>query len=163
MKSGFPELKGEPGWSEVWPFPFWEARRSFTGPAGMEEVGMRYFKTAEGALVAKIWFGPSAEGAPGRAHGGALLTVLDEAMGAAAWVAGIPVLTARLETAFRRGVPLAVELLAETKLLQTGGRTLRIEGSITDRAGTLYAQANGVFARLTAGQVKTIFSRVTPA
>jgi len=153
-----PELQGEPGWTEVWPFPFKEARRSFTGLAGMHGVAIRYFKRgSDGSLAAKVWFGPGTEGAPGRLHGGGTLTVLDEAIGGAAWVAGYPVLTARLDTRFRAGVPLGEVLIVETKLLRVGGRTVKAWGRLVGREGLCHAEAEGVFARLSPDKVRDIF------
>lgn len=149
-----PELTAEAGWSAVWPFPFNEAKRSFTGPAGIEGLALKYFKRADGDLVAKLWLGRSTEGAPRRAHGGALLTVLDEAMGAAAWVAGLPVLTARLTTTFRRGAPLERELLIETRVTRKGGTTVKVDGRIVDADGVVYTEATGVFARISPDSIR---------
>ena len=79
------------------------------------------------------------------AHGGSILSALDEALGAAAWRAGHKVLTARLTTHFRKGVPLGAELLVETKLLDARLRSVELEGRLVDREGVVYAEADGLF------------------
>lgn len=46
------------------------------------------------------------QGAPGLAHGGILATALDDVLGCLNWLIGLPVVTGRLETEFRRPVPV---------------------------------------------------------
>ncbi|HYN74775.1 MAG TPA: hotdog fold domain-containing protein, partial [Candidatus Limnocylindria bacterium] len=59
--------------------------------------------------------------APGLAHGGLLSTAFDESMGALNWLTRTPAVTARLETDFRRPVPV--------------GSTLHIDAAITGMEG----------------------------
>src|SRR5581483_3148804 len=99
-------------WQPVEPFPFAAARKTFTGPTAKKDlVKLRYFKKPDGSLVGVAEFGPLSEGAPGHVHGGMILTVLDEALGAAAWVAGHHAMTVHLETQFRASVPVNADLL----------------------------------------------------
>ena len=66
-----------PGWRPVQPFPFAEARRAFTGPASAQApVRIAYYQRPDRSLAAVARFQPVCEGAPGHAHGGAVLTVL---------------------------------------------------------------------------------------
>jgi len=148
-----------PGWAEAHPFPFEAARRSFTGAGeskGLIEVRY-YLREEDRLLAATVLFGPRAEGAPRRVHGGAVLAVLDEAMGAAAWIAGHPVVTVRLEAAFRKGVPLSTGLLVETRLERADRRIVRVAGRLVDPEGTLYAEARGAFMRLTGAGLGKVF------
>ncbi len=70
------------------------------------------------------------QGAPGLAHGGLLACAFDEALGAVSALLREPVVTARLETHFRRPVPV--------------GSTLHIVARIDARAGRkLYLSADG--------------------
>lgn len=79
-------------------------------------IRVRYFKRErDGALVGKVWFGPGAEGPPGHAHGGSMAAVLDEALGAAAWMSGHPVVAAKLVTVFRRMLPLGTSCFLKLK------------------------------------------------
>ena len=139
----------EPSWIEVEPFPFLEARLPFTGPTRKRDfISIRYFRRPEGALTAIAYFGPMSEGAPGQVHGGAVLTVLDEALGAAAWHAGHPVLTVRLNTEFRKPVATGVEVLVDISVGQKRHRLLSVEGKLVGHSGEVYAQAHGRFMEL---------------
>lgn len=144
---------------DVKPFPDKASRRSFTGESlEAERIALRYVTRGPGGpLSALVRFGAGSEGAPKRAHGGAVLTVLDEAMGAACWVRGMPVLTARLSAAFRRGVPLEADLVVETAIVRETARLIFVSGRLVDAAGGLYAEAEGSFARLRPDQVKATF------
>jgi acyl-coenzyme A thioesterase PaaI-like protein len=166
-----PALAPEPGWTEVWPFPFGAARRTFTGSAlEHERIAIRYFRrgpeipggSGQGPLVAKVWFGPGAEGAPGHVHGGGLLSVLDEAMGAASWIAGHPVMTVRLNATFRLSVPLRTEFIVETKLGAPGRRIVPAEGRLISPDGTLYVEAQASFIRLSESKLRDVFKLPRP-
>ena len=143
-------------WPEVEPFPFAGARRAFTGrppAAGKDDservIPVRYFRRpGDQKLVALVRFTERVEGAPGQAHGGAILTVLDEALGAAAWVEGHPVFTVRLASEFRVSVPIPSELLVETELYKTHSRLVWVRGELVGRDGTRFASADGRFFKL---------------
>jgi acyl-coenzyme A thioesterase PaaI-like protein len=154
-----PALEPEPGWTEVHPFPFAAARRTFAAEGRAADLlSRRYFRReADGALVAKVWFGPRSEGAPGHVHGGGLLTALDEALGAACWMLGYPVMTARLNTVFRRPVPVGTTLLVETAVAHVRARALTVTGRILDRKGRVYVEGKGTFIRLSPAKVEQIF------
>jgi acyl-coenzyme A thioesterase PaaI-like protein len=99
------------------------------------------------------------EGAPGLVHGGAILTALDVALGAATWVAGLPSLTVRLETEFRKAVPLDAKLLAVTRVGVLRSRMALVEGELLGADGTVFASAKGRFMRLDAASQRRIFGR----
>lgn len=150
----------EPDWTPVDPFPFADARGAFGGATRDPKfVSLRYFRRPDGALIALARLGPTALGAPGRAHGGATLTILDEALGAACWLAGHRVLTARLTADFRKGVPVPSELLVETKLGALRHKLVPVEGRLVGPDGTVYATAEGRFLVLSAEAQASIFGR----
>jgi acyl-coenzyme A thioesterase PaaI-like protein len=149
-----------PDWKPVQPFPFAEARKMFTGPTSLEGlVSLRYFLRPDKTLTALATFGPLSEGAPGRVHGGMILTVLDEALGAAAWVAGHRGPTIRLETDFRAAVPVNAQLLVETRVVALRHRVAFVEGKLLGPGGTLYAQAKGRFLVLGDAERQRMFGQ----
>ncbi len=152
----------EPGWTHVEPFPSVEAGRAFTGERQRQFLTLRYYKRPDGSLAAVASFGPLSEGAPGRAHGGAILTALDEALGAAAWNAGHRVLTARLTTEFRRSVPLGAKLLVETRLAGARLRIADLEGRLIDGEGLVYAVAWGRFMEPPPDVAAKLFGKPKP-
>lgn len=62
------------------------------------------------------------QGAPGLAHGGLLSTAFDEALGALNWLLLAPAVTARLETDFRRPVPVGSVLHIDAWIVGQEGR-----------------------------------------
>ncbi len=150
----------EPDWKPVQPFPFAAARGAFAGMTSSEgRIVLRYFRRPDGGLVATAEFGTLSEGAPGLVHGGAILTALDEALGAAAWLAGRRCMTARLTTEFRKGTPLGAELLVVTRLVASRRRLVDLTGELVGPDGTVYAAAHGRFMELDEAQLKRIFGR----
>lgn len=150
-----------PDWEAVRPFPFSAARSAFAGLTTDEgRLKLDYFvRPPDRTLVAVAQFGPRAEGAPGLVHGGLILTVLDEALGAACWVAGHPSLTVELSTKFRRSVPLSARLLVETKVTSNRHRLVTAEGSLRGPDGTVFASAVGSFMHLREETQRSIFGR----
>ena len=148
----------ESDWKTVQPFPFAAARGAFAGMTSSEgRIVLRYFKRPDGSLVATAEFGPLSAGAPGLVHGGAILTALDEALGAAAWLTGRRCMTARLTTEFRKGTPLGAELLVVTRIVASRRRLIDLTGELINPAGTVYAAAHGRFMELEDSQFRRIF------
>jgi uncharacterized protein (TIGR00369 family) len=86
------------------------------------------------------------EGAPGFAHGGALATLLDDALGTLLVVLQRPAVTANLSIDYRApvfiGRPLELEAWAES----IDGRKLHLAGKIIDaESGKLVAEGTALF------------------
>ncbi len=62
------------------------------------------------------------QGAPGLAHGGLLTAAFDDALGSLNWLLAAPAVTARLETDFRRPVPVGSTLHIEAHVVGVKGR-----------------------------------------
>ncbi len=114
-------------------------------------------------MVAVADFGPRAEGAPGLVHGGMILTVLDEALGAACWVAGHPSLTVRLNTEFRLSIPLTTRCLVETRVTAARHGLMSASGQVRCAQGKVYASAEGRFMRLDDTAYAKLFGRPATA
>jgi len=104
---------------------------------------------APAALLARVWFGPKAEGPPGHAHGGSMAAVLDEAMGLAVWLAHRAAVAAHLETDFRHPIPLGSTVTAHTTVGPVeGSGKARATARLVGDDGTVYAEGSAVFVLL---------------
>ena len=64
------------------------------------------------------------QGAPGLAHGGLLSTAFDESLGFLNWLIQTPAVTGRLETDFRRPVPVGATVHIEARMTGRSGRKI---------------------------------------
>ncbi|MBI2834146.1 MAG: PaaI family thioesterase [Acidobacteria bacterium] len=156
-------LPGEAGWTPVDPFPPRVGEGSFvSGRSDGSLLLVRYFRRdADGALVGKVRFGPKAEGPPGCAHGGSAAALLDEAMGAAAWLSGLAVVAARLCVDFREMMPLLTEATFEARVDKVDGRKVETTALLHDGRGRTYAEATGLFITLLPEQLDGFHARAT--
>lgn len=145
-------LDPEAGWQPLPPAAELAGTRSFvSGAPSSDRLRVRYFtRDDDRSVVGKVWFGPLAEGPPGHAHGGAIAAVLDEAMGAAAWLNGHPVVAAELATHFHALVPLSTVVCFEASLASVEGRKVRTRAVLRDLHGVAYATAEALFIELAA-------------
>ncbi len=133
------------GCRPIRPFPALVTSRSFVSddPTG-DRLRVAYFRRGEEpGVVAKAWFGPGAEGPPGHAHGGSVAAVLDEALGAAAWVVGHPVVVARLAIDMREMVPIGTDATVEAAVVAVDGRKVVCRARMTNGA-TVYAEGEAI-------------------
>lgn len=124
--------------------------RSFvSGDPGGARLRIRYFRrSADGALLGNVWFGPDAQGPPGHAHGGSMAAVLDEAMGASAWLSGHAVVAAQITIQFRRMLPLGTIARLEAWVDVVNGRKVTTRGRLVDDRGETFAEGEGLFIQL---------------
>jgi len=94
--------------------------------------------------VLRITLGPAFEGAPGRAHGGAVAALIDEVMGFVLSINATPAYTGRLTITYRAPTPLGVEIEMRAKLRSRQGRKLLIEAEAR-HGDTLLALGEGLF------------------
>lgn len=134
------DLSGEAGW-----IPFdaqsvmGESLRFISCDPDGNRFRVRYYRTGEQQLRARIWFGPETSGPPGHAHGGAIAAVLDEVFGLSAWVAGYPVVVGNLNVNFRNLLPLELVITVESRILSVEGRKVLLHGRICN-GETVYAE-----------------------
>jgi acyl-coenzyme A thioesterase PaaI-like protein len=162
---GAPEVVPEPGWTPIEPFRLEGGAGSFvTGNAEGDRLRVRYFqRSGDHHLMGRAWFGPGAQGPPGHAHGGAIAAVLDEAMGAAAWVAGHIAVAARLDTSFQRMVPLGTDATLEAWVEREEGRKIWTTGRLLDGAGEPFALASGLFIDLPPERFQPLLQKAAAA
>jgi acyl-coenzyme A thioesterase PaaI-like protein len=164
LRAAPPPLSVPDDWQPLEPLRIEGGRGSFvSGEAGNPRLRVAYFRRGDGRLVGRAWFGPGALGPPGHAHGGAIAAVLDEAMGAAAWQAGLIGVAASLGTDFRRMLPLGTDAVLEAWVEEHHGRKVHTAGRLTGDDGTLFAEARALFVRLDPERDRGMLERVAHA
>ncbi len=88
--------------------------------------------------------GASAVGPPGRAHGGVVASILDEALGRAMTKAGRTGMTVTLDVTLAKAVPLGTELEITGGVVSTDGRKTYAEAAVLVD-GTVLATGKGLF------------------
>jgi acyl-coenzyme A thioesterase PaaI-like protein len=141
-----PDLSPQPGWVDEGSAE--SPNRSFVSgdPTG-QRLRVRYYRDGQ-ERVARVWFGPLAEGPPGHAHGGSIAAVLDEAMGSCCWVQGHQVLAGTLQIVYRSPLPLGSVVTVRAGLAEAGERKVRTWGRVEGPGDAVYAEATGIFVRL---------------
>jgi acyl-coenzyme A thioesterase PaaI-like protein len=110
---------------------------------------VEYFRNPDNNhLIAKIWFGPHAEGPPESVHGGAIAAVLDEAMGAVCWMNGHPVVGARITIDYRHLTPLGFTGEVESWIERIDRRKIYIKSLLRDEHGKVHAEGEALFIEL---------------
>jgi acyl-coenzyme A thioesterase PaaI-like protein len=109
-------------------------------PAG---IGMRMERDGE-RVRGSVTLDRRHEGAPGYAHGGAVSTILDDALGMLLFILRRPAVTARIEVDFRRPAYLGRPFEAEAWVDRVDGRKLWLVAALRDD-GELIAEARSLF------------------
>ena len=90
------------------------------------------------------------QGAPGLAHGGLLSAAFDDALGSLNWLLTAPAVTARLETDFRRPVPVGSTLFIDAEVVGVKGRKVftRAVGRLDSADGPVALTAAALFIQV---------------
>jgi acyl-coenzyme A thioesterase PaaI-like protein len=90
------------------------------------------------------------QGAPGLAHGGLLTAAFDEALGSLNWLLQHPAVTGRLETDFRRPVPVGSVLYIDAEVRGQAGRKVytRASGALDAPDGPIAVTAAALFVQV---------------
>jgi acyl-coenzyme A thioesterase PaaI-like protein len=141
--------QAQPGWTAV-EFPHEIVQDNFvSGDTNGRRLTVRYFRSdAEACLVAKVLFGPEAQGPPGHAHGGSMAALLDELMGGAAWMSGHMVVSAELTIRFKTMLPLGTRCIMRAQVTAADGRKVRTNSTIYDEEGTVFSEGEALFIEL---------------
>jgi uncharacterized protein (TIGR00369 family) len=107
------------------------------------------FRLEDGVAVAEFDPDPDYQGFPSHMHGGLVATMLDEAMGWAIYGKGVWAMTARMQVRFRQPVPLDRRLRVSARVVNQRHRLFQARGELRDESGTLLAEGEGVFFRVT--------------
>jgi uncharacterized protein (TIGR00369 family) len=111
------------------------------------EIGLRlvFATTGDRAVRAQTTLAKPYQGWVGVAHGGIVMTLLDEGMAHAAGAVGYRGVTGEIRVRFRRPVPIGEPLAVEGRVLWQRGRVLGLEARVCDAAGTTLASGEGRF------------------
>ena len=103
---------------------------------------------SQGTIVANLLVTDAHQGAPGLIHGGVLAAAFDESLGALSWLTRTPAVTARLETDFRRPIPVGSDLRIEAWIESENGRKSWRSAVATFGGGDEAARAHGLFVEV---------------
>jgi acyl-coenzyme A thioesterase PaaI-like protein len=113
------------------------------GPENPAGVGMRMERDGE-RVRGSVELDRRHEGAPGYAHGGAVTTILDDALGMLLFVLRRPAVTARIEVDFRRPAYIGRPFDVEAWVDRVDGRKLWMVATMRD-GGEVVAEARSLF------------------
>lgn len=113
------------------------------GPENPAGLGMRMRRDGE-RIRGDVTPDRRHEGAPGFVHGGAISTILDDALGSVLLILQRPAVTAKLEVNYRRPAFLGRRFEVEAWAERVDGRKLHLAGEMREQ-GALVADARGLF------------------
>lgn len=112
----------------------------------VKELGIELAYIEEGSVTLAMAVKDSYHvNAYGVAHGGALMSLADTAMGASCLSLNKKVVTLEFNINCIKAVPHGKTVLAQGKILHNGKQTIVAECEIVDDNATLYAKARGSF------------------
>jgi acyl-coenzyme A thioesterase PaaI-like protein len=143
-------------WMDAKPFPERVNDLSFiSGRRDSRAIRVRYYeKKAARVFAGRAWFGPEAEGPPGHAHGGSQAALLDEGMGAVAWLSGKSVVAAKIEINFRVPLPLGTILTMRAEVTSIQGKKVFAAGKLVSDDGVVFSEGTGLFVVIDPGALK---------
>ena len=96
----------------------------------------------------RVLFHVETQGAPGIVHGGAIASVMDEAMGGVAFLNHLPAVTGSLTLNYHRPLPVETTMYITTSIEKTEGKRVYIVGKMFDGDGVLFADSKGIFVKV---------------
>jgi acyl-coenzyme A thioesterase PaaI-like protein len=113
-----------------------------SGSANPLSTGIVARREGDG-VVCDVTLGQGWEGAPGRAHGGIVAAVFDDALGFVTQVLDVPSYAGELTIRYVQPTPIGEPLTLRAHSSGQDGRRLYVEGTLEHR-GTIIATAHGV-------------------
>ena len=114
------------------------------GPFNADGLHLHFVPDGEGSVSAEITLPPRFQGWRSVAHGGIVMTLLDEAMAHACGALGLRAVTASLSMRFRAPVPLGKRLVVRGALKWRRRKVLALEASV-ELNGEVLAEGEGSF------------------
>ncbi len=115
------------------------------GPRNERGLHLRFDRDGENGVRARTQLRAEFQGWQGIAHGGIVLSLLDEAMAHAAGAAGYRGMTASISARFRGPVPLEEPLDVYGRVKWMRRNVMEIEASVRNASGTVLLEGEGRF------------------
>lgn len=115
------------------------------GAENPRSMGLTWFEAEDGEIFAEFAFGGHHQGPPLHAHGGASAAVLDEAMGAAVWNAGLKVVAVNLEINYKKPVPLGEMVTIKARVQEKHTRKVLTTGELRLADGSVAVTGRGIY------------------
>jgi uncharacterized protein (TIGR00369 family) len=116
------------------------------GDQNRSGLRLRFFTTSDHRVLCRLRLARRFMGPPGRAHGGVIATLLDEAMSKANRHRDVFAMTSHLEVDYLRPVPLATQLELEGWSASSAPRKHQCRAELRDPAThRVLARATGLF------------------
>lgn len=110
-------------------------------------MGVVWYALDDNSIFAEVTLNDAQQGPPGFAHGGASAALLDEAMGAAVWLAGYRVASVNLNISYRSPVPLGQPFKVTAQVNERNEKKVTAVGEIHLADGTLAVSGEGIFVQ----------------
>jgi len=124
-------------------------KNSFVSGVSQNDIKIQYyFNRDNGRFYSKVFFTAKTQGPPQHVHGGAIAAVLDETMGATAWINGHTVVTNNLSVNFIKPIKLNSELFTEAWIEKIEKKKVFIKSRMIGDNNITYAESDGVFTNL---------------
>ncbi len=114
------------------------------GADNPRSIGLTWFSEND-EIFAEFTFDLGQQGPPGHLHGGASAAVLDEAMGAAVWSAGLRVVAVNLEINYKQPVPLGQKVTIRARVKEKQARKVLTTGEILLPDGSAAVTGRGIY------------------
>jgi acyl-coenzyme A thioesterase PaaI-like protein len=126
-----------------------QTKRSFVSGKLINDFidALYYFNEENHQFYTMVTFGEMAQGPPNHVHGGAIAAIIDETMGAAAWMNRLHSMTAKLKINYFSAIPLNKQIYIETFIQNIEGKKVTLVSRIFDDTDKLYVQAESLFIK----------------
>ena len=115
------------------------------GDENPHSMGLTWYLNDDGSIYSEMIFTLAQQGPPSYVHGGASAAVLDEAMGAAVWRAGLSVAAVNLEINYHAPLPLGQKAIITARIAEKLQRKVLTSGEIRLQDGTLVVSGRGIY------------------
>ncbi len=115
------------------------------GSDNPHSMGIRWYKQDDGSITGEVTLSDSQQGPPHMAHGGASASLLDEAMGLAAWATGHRAAAVNLNVNYHKPVPLGAMIQISARVDRQEGKGVYTAAEIRLPGGEVAVGATGVY------------------